>query len=400
MSRNLSSKPATGRAGYGSLLGGISEMLDAARRASARTVNALMTAAYWEIGRRIVEFEQGGAQRASYGKRLVERLSRDLTMRFGRGFGQRNVEGMRRFYLALPPVWVGARLAARASLNIPQTLSAESAADISATPSRKSSTSAFGLRDLAQALPLPWSHYVLLVRRSRSREALEFYHTEALRAGWSVRTLDRQMSTLFYERTALARDKAKTLNQQAKARPGEELTPVEAVRDPYVLEFLGLKDDYSETDLEDALIAHLQQFLLELGDDWAFVDRQRRLRLDSQWYRVDLLFFHRALRCLVVIDLKLDKFTHADAGQMHLYLNYAREHWTRPDENPPIGLILCSTAEADVVRYALEGLRNEVLAAECRLKLPDEQALLAELRQTRRAWELRRTLCPAKPRSK
>jgi predicted nuclease of restriction endonuclease-like (RecB) superfamily len=397
------------------LLGGISEMLDAARRVSARTVNALMTASYWEIGRRIVEFEQGGAERADYGKRLVERLSRDLTARFGRGFGQRNVEGMRRFYLALPAAWVGARLAAQARLKIPQTpsaefdpvppqipqtLSAECLADISETRSGKSSSGAFGLRDLTQALPLPWSHYVLLVRRARSPEALDFYHTEALRGGWSVRTLDRQMSTLFYERTALSRDKAKMLAKHAKARPCEALSAVEAVRDPCVLEFLGLKDDYSETDLEEALVQHLQQFLLELGDDWAFVDRQRRLRLDSQWYRVDLLFFHRALRCLVVIDLKLGKFTHADAGQMHLYLNYAREHWTRAGENPPIGLILCSTAEADVVRYSLEGLSNKVLAAECRLTLPDEKKLLAELRQTRRAWDLRQALRTARPQEK
>lgn len=266
---------------------------------------------------------------------------------------------------------------------------------ISQTPSGKSTgiiSSAFGLRELAQALPLPWSHYVMLVRRARSPKALDFYHTEALRGGWSVRTLDRQMSTLFYERTALSRDKAKMLAKHAKARPGEALSVAEAVRDPCVLEFLGLKDDHSETDLEEALVRHLQQFLLELGDDWAFVD--------SQWYRVDLLFFHRALRCLVVIDLKIDKFTHADAGQMHLYLNYAREHWTRPGENPPVGLILCSTTEADVVRYALEGLKNKVLAAEYRLKLPDEQALLAELRQTRRAWELRHALGKEKNRKR
>jgi predicted nuclease of restriction endonuclease-like (RecB) superfamily len=220
---------------------------------------------------------------------------------------------------------------------------------------------------------------------------MEFYHAEALRGGWSVRTLDRQMSTLLYERTALSRDKAKMLTKHAAAKSGEQLSAVEAVRDPFILEFLNLKDDYSESDLEEALIQHLQKFLLELGDDFAFVDRQRRLRIDSQWYRVDLLFFHRVLRCLVVIDLKLGKFTPADAGQMHLYLNYARENWMRPGENPPIGLILCSAAENDVARYALEGLPNQIVAADYRLKLPDEKALLAELRQTRRVWKMRRT---------
>jgi hypothetical protein len=143
-------------------------------------------------------------------------------------------------------------------------------------------------------------------------------------------------------------------------------------------------------------VTHLQQFLLELGDDFAFVARQRRLRLDNEWYRVDLVFFHRRLRCLVIIDLKLEKFTHADAGQMHLYLNYACEHWTKPGENPPVGLILCSSKGEEVAKYTLENLPNKVVAAEYRLVLPPEDQLLAEIRQTRRAWELRKLARPAR----
>ena len=163
------------------------------------------------------------------------------------------------------------------------------------------------------------------------------------------------------------------------AKPGEALSPEEEIKDPFVLEFLGLKDEYSESDLEEALIRELETFLLELGGDFTFVGRQKRLRIGDEWYRIDLLFFHRKLRCLVVIDLKLGKFTHADAGQMHLYLNYAREHWTNDGENPPVGVILCTQKDAAVVHYALEDLPNKVLAAEYRTTLPDEKTLATEL---------------------
>jgi len=175
----------------------------------------------------------------------------------------------------------------------------------------------------------------------------------------------------------------------AKRKPEDVVTPEEEIKDPFVLEFLGLKDEYSESDLEEALIRHLESFLLELGGDFAFVGRQRRLRIGDQWFRIDLVFFHRRLRALVIIDLKLGPFTHADAGQMHLYLNYAREHWTHPDENPPVGLILCAQKDSAVVRYALEGLSNKVLAAEYRTTLPDEKLLTAELDRIRKLLEER-----------
>jgi len=162
------------------------------------------------------------------------------------------------------------------------------------------------------------------------------------------------------------------------------VTPEEEIKEPFVLEFLGLKDEYSESELEEALIRRLEQFLLELGGDFAFVGRQRRLRIGDTWYRVDLLFFHRRLRCLVVIHLKVARFTHADAGQMHLYLNYAREHWTHADENAPVGLILCAEKDHAVAPYALEGLPNKIVAAEYRTTLPDERGLAQALEDTRR----------------
>jgi predicted nuclease of restriction endonuclease-like (RecB) superfamily len=245
----------------------------------------------------------------------------------------------------------------------------------------------FTLKDIAQRFPLPWSHYVLLLS-VKNPEACAFYEAEALRGGWSVRQLDRQISTQFYERTALSRNKAAMLKKGSKPLPEDAVIPEEEIKDPFVLEFLGLKDEYSENDLEEALIFKLETFLLELGGDFAFVGRQRRLRIGNEWYRVDLLFYHRRLRCLVIIDLKLGKFTHADAGQMHLYLNYAREHWTHPNENPPVGLILCAQKDYAVAHYALEGLPNKVLAAEYRTALPDEKTLVAEIEKTRRMLEI------------
>ena len=204
-----------------------------------------------------------------------------------------------------------------------------------------------------------------------------------------VSRVSRWFASQFYERTALSGNKAAMLARGGQAKPGDALTPDEEVRDPLVLEFLGLKDEYSEHDLEEALVHHLEAFLLELGGDFAFIGRQRRLRIGDEWYRVDLLFFHRRLRCLIVIDLKVGKFTHADAGQMHLYLNYVRAHWMQPGENPPVGLILCSEKNEAVARYALEGLPSKVLARQYRLALPDEKRLAAEIEQTRQHLEAR-----------
>jgi predicted nuclease of restriction endonuclease-like (RecB) superfamily len=372
-----------GSAEYGGLIGGIAELLDAARRNAARAVNALMTATYWEIGRRIVEFEQRGKKRAEYGEELLQRLAQDLTARFGRGFSYPNVNKFRQFYLAFP------------SPTILSTPSIESIQTILSTPSiesqsKKNQTShgELALRDVAARFPLPWSHYVRLLS-TKNVEARRFYETEALRGGWSVRQLDRQIASQFYERTALSRNKSAMLRKGSVVSAEDSISADEEVRDPLILEFLGLKDEYSETDLEQALLQHLENFLLELGGDFAFIGRQRRLRISDEWYRVDLLFFHRKLRCLVVIDLKVGKFTHADAGQMHFYLNYAREHWTQADENPPVGLILCAEKDDAIAKYALEGLPNKVLAREYKLALPDEKRLAAEIEKTRDLLEHR-----------
>ena len=367
---------------YRAVFGDVSKIIDAARESAARSVNAAMTAAYWLVGRRIVEFEQSGEDRAEYGEAVVERLAEDLAVRFGRGFSLRNIYNMRLFYLAYP------------TDRILQTPSAKLAQlperQILQTPSGKLEAPSVevGFDDLLTAFPLPWSAYVRLLS-VRDENAREFYETEALRGGWSVRQLDRQIGSQFYERTALSKNRAAMLTRGRRPRPEDPAPPGEQIKDPFVLEFLDLKDEYSESDLEEALIRHLETFLMELGDDFCFMGRQRRLRVGNRWYRVDLLFYHRGLRCLVVIDLKIGAFSHADAGQMHLYLNYARERWVREGENPPVGLILCSEKDEALAQYALEGLSNNVMAAEYRITLPDEKMLAAELDRTRQAMELR-----------
>lgn len=343
--------------GYDSALDDITELLEQARRATARSVNAIMTVTYWQIGRRIAEFEFSGAKRAEYGEQLVKRLSADLSSKFGRGFGRANLYQMRAFYLAYP--------------EIVQTVSGQ-----------------LEVASAAQIFPLPWSHYVRLLSVKKTT-ARKFYEKEAIRGGWSIRQLERQIGSQFYERTAMSKNKAAMLTKGQKAKAEDAVSPDEEIKDPFVLEFLNLKDEYSESDLEEALVRELEAFLLELGGDFAFVGRQRRLRIGDEWYRIDLLFFHRRLRCLVIIDLKLSKFTHADAGQMHMYLNYAREHWTLPDENPPVGLILCSEKNEMLAHYSLGGLPNKVLAAEYKTALPDEEAIAAKLEQTKKLIESR-----------
>ena len=419
---------------YDAALTDVAGILDAARRSAARSVNSIMTAAYWLVGRRIAEYEQGGAERAGYGAELIRRLSVDLTASYGRGFSPRNLRQMRAFYLAwpiqqtlsgerVPEIWQTA--SAERGLEIGQTASAERVPEIWQTASAErvpeiwqtasaervpeiwqtasaervpeiwqtasaervpeilpTASAELAVQTIAPHFPLPWSAYVLLLS-VESQQAREFYETEALAGGWTVRQLKRQIDSQFYERTALSRNKEAMLLRGRQPEPGDLTAPEMEFKDPYLLEFLGLKDEYSESDLEEALIQHLETFLMELGSDFCFVGRQRRLRVGDEWYRVDLLFYNRRLRCLVVIDLKLGRFTHADAGQMNLYLNYAREHWTLGGENPPVGLILCSQRDETVAHYALAGLDNTILPAEYRTALPAEETLIAAISRAR-----------------
>jgi len=395
---------------YGNLLTGISDLLEHARRTSARSVNSILTATYWEIGRRIVEYEQGGKARAEYGEGLLQHLGRDLTARHGRGFSERNLRQMRGFYLG----WEVFQTASGESEARVRGGPEAAPAQIWQTPSAKSPQNEGGVSDgpdagkrqtssaesplalvIPQAgrmptaaypgvFPLSWSHYVRLMSVTTAR-AQAFYEAEAIRGGWSVRQLGRQISTQFYERTSHSKRQAAMLAKGQIAKPEDAMTVEDEVRDPYLLEFLDLKDEYSENELEETLIRHLEWFLLEMGAGFTFVARQKRIRVGDSWYRIDLLLYHRGLRCLVVIDLKTGAFTHADAGQMNLYLNYAKRHLTLPDEADPVGIILCSQKDDAVVEYATGDIRAKVFASKYLTNLPDKETLRQEILNTQRA---------------
>jgi predicted nuclease of restriction endonuclease-like (RecB) superfamily len=360
-----------GRDDYDGLLSGLSALLDQSRKSAARAVNAVLTATYWEVGRRIVEFEQGGAARAGYGEELLKRLGADLTKRQGRGFSRQNLQLMRAFYLG----WeICQTPSGKFEFRVGRDPAAEQQAVRAASPTLLT----------ADAFPLPWSHYVRLMTVANPT-ARWFYEEEAIKGGWSVRQLDRQIGTQFYERLRGSKHKGGMLAKANTPTPTDLPTTDELVRDPYVLEFLNLKDEYGESELEEAIVRHLEAFLLELGRGFAFVSRQQKIRIDAQWFKIDLLLFHRRLRCLVVIDLKIGPFSHADAGQMNLYLNYAKEHLVEPGENPPVGLILCSEKSDTVVRYAMGGINAQVFASKYLTELPAEDELRAEVEKTKRA---------------
>ncbi len=239
-----------------------------------------------------------------------------------------------------------------------------------------------------EAFPLSWSQYVRLMS-VKQPQARAFYENEAIHGGWTVRQLDRQIGTQFFERALRSKD-LKAMLARSRVPQAQDLTPTAVeIRDPYLLEFLDLKDEYGETELEEALILNLERFLLELGAGFTFVARQKRIRIGDSWFRIDLLLYHRGLRCLVVIDLKTGAFTHADAGQMNLYLNYVRERLMLPGEAEPVGIILCADKDEAVVRYATVGIGARVFASKYLTSLPDEETLRAQIMSTQRVIRLR-----------
>ena len=374
---------------YGHLVSDISGLLEQARRTAARSVNAVLTATYWEIGRRIVEHEQSGKVRAGYGEALLRRLAKDLSKRFGRGFSKRNLDYMRAFYLGWEIVQTpSAQFEARI---IFPTASGESGKKKRQTVSADFTPLPMSIHKTIQPellpvdiFPLSWSQYVRLMSVD-NLPARAFYEAEAIRGGWSVRQLDRQIGTQFFERTLHSKRPEVLIARGQQPHPQDMVSVEEEIKDPYLLEFLNFKDEYSETDLEEALIRHMEWFLLEMGAGFTFVARQKRIRVGTSWYRIDLLLFHRGLKCLVVIDLKTGAFTHADAGQMNLYLNYAREHMMMSGEADPVGIILCSDKDDAVVQYATGGIRAKVFASKYLTDLPDEETLRQEILKTQRA---------------
>lgn len=338
----------------------VSRIIEEARERASRTVNTAMVHAYWHIGREIVVVEQGGSERAGYGEQVVKRLSARLTRRFGRGFSYPSIKRMKRFYLIFPE---GSVLL-----------------DDSGGPGKGSASLSQLDESHSACFPpaLGWTHYLILMR-VENPAARAFYEIEAAREGWSTRELERQIASLLFERLARSRDRDQVL---ALARQGQTVgTPRDVIKDPFVLEFLGLEErpGWVERDLEKALIDRLESFLLELGKGFCFVGRQRRLTLDGDHFYVDLVLYNRLLRCFVLVDLKLAKLTHEDLGQMQMYVNYYdrqhREEW----EAPTVGIVLCSEKNEAMVRITLPENNEQIHAARYQLYLPSEEELRGAL---------------------
>ena len=361
------------------LIAEVRQLIQSARRGAASAVNTLQLMTNFEIGRRIIEYEQRGEKRAGYGDEVVKGLAQALTAEFGKGFSLTNLKLMRKFYLLFRSR-IGQTPSDLSLFNpIGQTASALlTPAHIIQTPSEES----------IHPVTLSWSHYVLLLTIKDADER-SFYEIEAARGDWSLAELKRQKASALYERLALSRDK-KGVKQLAER--GLIVTrPEDVLKEPYVLEFLGLdeKAGYSEIDLESAIISHLERFLLEFGKGFLFEARQKRFTFDEDHYYVDLVFYNRLLRCYVLIDLKLDKLTHQDLGQMQMYVNYYDRHVKLPVENSTIGLLLCKEKKNAVVELTLPKDAN-IHAREYQLYLPSKELLKQKLLEWTRAEEARR----------
>lgn len=374
----------TGKTVVAPLYGRIRDILDAARSHVARTVNTTQVVANWLIGREIVEDEQRGQQRASYGAKLLTELSARLTQDLGRGYSVDNLEAFRKFYSDYP-------------LLISETLSRKStlpvwAANISEAASRKSADTTVQPGLLHSALS--WSHYRHLLGVDRA-EARAFYEIEAIRHAWSVRELSRQTSSLLYDRLAKSRDKKGLVRL---ATHGQEVAqPIDVFKDPVVMEFLGLPESPKllESTLEQALIGNLQTFLLELGKGFAFVARQERITVEGDHFYIDLVFYHTVLKCYVLIDLKVGKLTHGDLGQLQFYVNYYDRERRTEGDNPTLGLILCPDKNDAVVKYTLgEQQARNIFASRYQLHLPTEEDLQQELRRELRQLSAMEGLTP------
>jgi len=364
-------KAAVAMTAIPSLFGRVREILDAARSNIARTVNTTQVIANWLIGREIVEEEQAGKRRAGYGAKLLADLSEQLGRDYGRGYSVDNLEVFRHFYLEYPRL---------ISETVPRNLAFPA---ISETVSRKSAEpDAAGSRQPGSLNPnLSWSHYRCLLRVNR-QAARDFYEIEAANHGWTVRELSRQISSLLFDRLAKSRDKKGLLRL---AVHGQEVArPLDVLKDPLVLEFLDMPESprLVESKLEQALIANLQTFLLELGKGFAFVSRQERITLDGDHFYIDLVFYHTVLKCFVLIDLKVGKLTHADLGQIQFYVNYYDRERPTEGDNPTLGLILCPDKNDAVVKYTLgEQQERNIFTSRYQLYLPTVEELENELRR-------------------
>ena len=326
------------------LVGEIKQIINDARAHAIRSVDFCRVQMYWAIGQRIVEKEQQGKERADYGTYLIKRLAQEIEPEYGSGFGERQLKFCRQFYKTYPN-----GNALRSQLN--------------------------------------WSQYRMLIQIS-DPDKREYYELEAVNEGWAGRQLERQINSMLYERLLLSNDKESVLAVARKERTPE--TPQEIIKDPMVLEFLGLerKASYYEKDLESAIISHIADFLLEMGKGFSFVARQKRLLLEDDEFFADLVFYNRLLRSFVVIEIKNHKITHQDLGQLQMYVNYYDRYEKQPDENPTIGILLCTEKNDTMVRLALPENNNTILASKYQLYLPTEEQLRTEIERQKQLFML------------
>ena len=326
----------------------ISQILDKARKHAKTAVNLSMVYAYYEIGKMIVEEEQQGENRAAYGKQLLKKLSEYLTEQFGRGYSVGNLKNIRQFYKVYSSDQIGETLFSQFK-NLPSV-------------------------DTGRKFFLSWSHYLMLMRMKNADER-HFYEIEAAKNDWSLTELKRQFNSSLYERLAISTDKEKVYSLALEGQKIE--SPKDAVKDPYVLEFLGLQElpEYSETELESRIIDHLQQFLLELGTGFAFIGRQVRFTFDEEHFMVDLVFYNRLLRCFVLFDLKIGELKHQDIGQMQMYVHYYDRKVKLEDENPTIGIILCKDKNNAIVEMTLPEDNSQIFASKYETVLPSKEEL-------------------------
>jgi predicted nuclease of restriction endonuclease-like (RecB) superfamily len=378
----------------------IEQLVQQSRRELYHVANTTLVETYFHIGRLVVDYEQQGSSRAAYAKETLQKLSGKLTAALGKGFSVDNLENMRKFYLVYKEDYNKHINKFQKSEPVARKLKNEkseplvrksSAAQKSETLSRKSSANKkseaaprkFELLQKSETLSrklqlspftLSWSHYSFLMSIENINER-KFYEIESDSETWSVREMKRQYDSALYERLVLSRNKKKVRELSKKGHVVAK--PSDAVKDPYILEFLDLpeKEVYSENDLEEAIINKLQHFLLELGKGFLFVDRQKRIRIDGDDYKIDLIFYHRMLRCFIIIDLKIGTLQHKDLGQMQMYINYYDEEVKAADENKTIGIILCKYKKESTIRYTLGKDNRQIFASKYKMYFPEKQLL-------------------------
>ncbi len=354
----------------------IRDLIEAARSHVSVTANLALVNLYWNIGRIITRNIQENEKRAGYGEQLLERLSDILTQEYGRGYSKVNLQEMRRFSLAFEICQPPANESAGVGIREPLANELPSGPILPIAPVASSERI---IIDFREHFRLGWTHYRMLLGISEPTQR-RFYFEQAASQRWSKREFRRQIDRGLFERVALSRDTPRLVTQEKRQGPAEMARYEDVFKDPYVLDFLGLKGAYSERDLEAAIVRNLEQFLTELGTDFCFIGRQHAMRIDDEDYFLDLLFYHRGLRCLVAIDLKIGTFTAADKGQKDLYLSWLKEHDWRQGENEPVGLVLCTSARRQHVELLLRHGPHRMKVAEYLTQLPDKRLLEERLK--------------------